>query len=91
MSYPVLSYHFFRFVIAVLKAPSHLCSLSSCLCEVVNFDVPASIEEYVHRIGRTARCGNEGKAVTLFDSSKFLDLSMVGYVPEYWFMHEKFG
>lgn len=32
---------------------------------VVNFDVPHEVEDYVHRIGRTARAGAEGKAVTL--------------------------
>ncbi|NWH73272.1 DDX4 helicase, partial [Piaya cayana] len=36
---------------------------------VINFDLPATIEEYVHRIGRTGRCGNIGKAVCFFDSS----------------------
>ena len=32
---------------------------------VVNFDVPHDAEDYVHRIGRTARAGSEGSAVTL--------------------------
>lgn len=32
---------------------------------VVNFDVPHEAEDYVHRIGRTARAGMDGKAVTL--------------------------
>lgn len=32
---------------------------------VVNFDVPHDAEDYVHRIGRTARAGEEGIAVTL--------------------------
>ncbi len=32
---------------------------------VVNYDVPREAEDYVHRIGRTARAGSEGKAVTL--------------------------
>lgn len=31
---------------------------------VVNFDVPHEAEDYVHRIGRTARAGAGGKAVT---------------------------
>ncbi|KAJ8285241.1 hypothetical protein GJAV_G00024560 [Gymnothorax javanicus] len=34
---------------------------------VVNFDLPSTIEEYVHRIGRTGRCGNTGRAVSFFD------------------------
>jgi ATP-dependent RNA helicase DeaD len=32
---------------------------------VVNFDVPADAEAYVHRIGRTGRAGREGVAITL--------------------------
>ncbi|GAA6012565.1 hypothetical protein JCM10207_009042 [Rhodosporidiobolus poonsookiae] len=31
---------------------------------VVNFDAPDNIEAYVHRIGRTGRAGQEGRAVT---------------------------
>ena len=31
---------------------------------VVNYDVPREAEDYVHRIGRTARANTEGKAVT---------------------------
>ena len=33
---------------------------------VVNFDIPVTIESYVHRIGRTGRAGKKGLAVTLF-------------------------
>lgn len=33
---------------------------------VVNFDLPSSIEDYVHRIGRTARAGKKGISVTFF-------------------------
>lgn len=32
---------------------------------VINFDVPRDAEDYVHRIGRTARAENKGEAVTL--------------------------
>lgn len=32
---------------------------------VYNYDVPKTSEEYIHRIGRTARAGMEGQAVTL--------------------------
>ena len=32
---------------------------------VINFDVPSNAEDYVHRIGRTARAGRSGAAFTL--------------------------
>jgi ATP-dependent RNA helicase RhlB len=32
---------------------------------VVNFDIPEDCENYVHRIGRTARAGKSGKAISL--------------------------
>lgn len=34
---------------------------------VVNYDLPTSIDEYVHRIGRTGRVGNNGRATSFFD------------------------
>ena len=34
---------------------------------VVNYDVPAAPATYVHRVGRTARAGRSGRAVTLVD------------------------
>ncbi len=37
---------------------------------VVNFDLPQTAESYVHRIGRTARAGKAGIAVTLCDASE---------------------
>jgi len=44
---------------------------------VLNFDVPHDCEDYVHRIGRTARAGAEGAAVTLIsekDQPYFRDI-----------------
>ncbi|CAH2042469.1 unnamed protein product, partial [Iphiclides podalirius] len=37
---------------------------------VVNYDLPKSIDEYVHRIGRTGRVGNRGKAVSFYDADQ---------------------
>ncbi len=34
---------------------------------VINFDVPATYEDYVHRIGRTGRGGKKGKALTFVE------------------------
>ena len=41
---------------------------------VINFDVPQDPEDYVHRIGRTARAGAHGKAITLADDNFVLNL-----------------
>ena len=38
--------------------------------QVVNYDLPQEIDEYVHRIGRTGRIGNQGKAVSFFSRGK---------------------
>jgi len=35
------------------------------LSHVINFDLPRTAEDYVHRIGRTGRCGEKGIAVSL--------------------------
>ncbi len=35
------------------------------LPHVINFDLPAVAEDYVHRIGRTGRAGAEGEAISL--------------------------
>ena len=35
------------------------------LSHVINYDLPAAPESYVHRIGRTGRAGREGTAITL--------------------------
>ncbi len=47
------------------------------LSHVVNFDMPDSVESYVHRIGRTGRAGKEGTAISLvlpFDRRKLRDI-----------------
>ena len=41
------------------------------LPQVVNFDLPHVSEDYVHRIGRTGRAGNEGQAVSLVCQEEF--------------------
>lgn len=49
---------------------------------VINYDVPHDVEDYVHRIGRTARAERDGRAITLisdqdvyyfFQIEKFLE------------------
>lgn len=37
---------------------------------VINFDLPQRYEDYVHRIGRTARANNYGEAISLIDPAE---------------------
>lgn len=32
---------------------------------VINYDVPQTSKDYIHRVGRTARAGRSGKSITL--------------------------
>jgi len=66
------------------------------LPHVVNFELPNIAEDYVHRIGRTGRAGNEGTAISLvcidehkllFDIEKLLKrdipkVTLPGYEPD---------
>lgn len=42
---------------------------ASLVSHVINFDLPNNYEDYVHRIGRTARAGNTGDAITLVSAA----------------------
>ncbi|HLP43924.1 MAG TPA: helicase-related protein, partial [Candidatus Nanoarchaeia archaeon] len=37
---------------------------------VINFDIPATYDDYIHRIGRTGRGGKKGKALTFVEGRK---------------------
>ena len=47
------------------------------LSHILNYDVPTSLTSYVHRVGRTARAGRQGQAITL-----------LGYHEARWFWNE---
>ncbi|AHC15840.1 DEAD/DEAH box helicase [Salinispira pacifica] len=47
------------------------------LAMVFNYDLPEDSENYVHRIGRTARAGNSGIAVSLADERSVYNLSSI--------------
>lgn len=47
---------------------------------VINFDIPSLAEEYVHRIGRTARAGKEGAAISFVSEGeveRFADIEQL--------------
>jgi len=35
------------------------------ISHVINYDIPAAPEDYVHRVGRTGRAGNQGQAISI--------------------------
>lgn len=43
---------------------------------VINYDLPMHIEDYIHRIGRTGRAGNVGRATSFFSSSRKNDVNL---------------
>ncbi|MBV8196211.1 MAG: DEAD/DEAH box helicase [Candidatus Dormibacteraeota bacterium] len=44
------------------------------ISHVINYDVPSTPDEYLHRVGRTARAGRTGVAVTLITPAEILKL-----------------
>lgn len=44
---------------------------------VINYDIPHVSTDYLHRIGRTGRAGNEGLAITLLSSSEHISWSKI--------------
>ncbi|MBN2884858.1 DEAD/DEAH box helicase [Patescibacteria group bacterium] len=44
---------------------------------VLNFDLPDNSEDYVHRIGRTARAGKKGKAVSFASSDQYREIQKI--------------
>uniref|UniRef100_A0A915MXI2 RNA helicase n=1 Tax=Meloidogyne javanica TaxID=6303 RepID=A0A915MXI2_MELJA len=44
---------------------------------VVNYEMPKTFDDFVHRTGRTGRAGNVGRAITIVDPDCLLDLRLV--------------
>lgn len=53
------------------------------LSHVINFDLPNDPESYVHRIGRTARAGKEGVAISFCDQEEKKLLKMIEKLIKY--------
>ena len=49
----------------------------SQLPHVVNFELPKIPGDYIHRIGRTGRAGNEGEAISLVSEDEYKSLKNI--------------
>lgn len=47
------------------------------ISHVINFDIPSLPEEYIHRIGRTARAGKEGIAISFIAEKEMLSFEAI--------------
>jgi superfamily II DNA/RNA helicase len=52
----------------------------STISHVINFDLPMSAEDYVHRIGRTGRAGASGIALSF---ASYKDMQLVGRIERF--------
>ena len=50
----------------VLRAAARGIDVSD-VSHVINYDLPSTYEDYIHRIGRTGRAGKKGKAITFIE------------------------
>lgn len=50
------------------------------ISHVINFDMPRKVDIYIHRIGRTARAGNKGTAISLVEAH---DMAVIGKIERY--------
>ncbi len=44
---------------------------------IYNYDIPKNSTDYIHRIGRTARAGNEGEAISLISNKDYNNFSNI--------------
>jgi len=44
---------------------------------VYNYDLPATSKDYIHRIGRTARAGKEGKAISILSQRDYMNFRKI--------------
>jgi len=57
---------------------------------IYNYDIPRESKEYIHRIGRTARAGEEGKVVNIVTSRDYDNFaSVLKHYPEFKISSEK--
>ncbi|HLZ39574.1 MAG TPA: DEAD/DEAH box helicase [Candidatus Sulfotelmatobacter sp.] len=47
------------------------------VAHVINYDVPKTAEDFIHRVGRTGRAGTQGCATTLVAGAEVIDLRQI--------------
>ena len=47
------------------------------VAQVINYDVPKSAEDFIHRVGRTGRAGSQGRATTLVAGAEVIELRQI--------------
>jgi ATP-dependent RNA helicase RhlE len=47
------------------------------VAHVINYDVPKTAEDFIHRVGRTGRAGTQGRATTLAAGGEVVDLGQI--------------
>lgn len=47
---------------------------------IINYDLPREIDEYVHRIGRTGRVGNCGKATSFYEPDTVHSFILINFL-----------
>jgi ATP-dependent RNA helicase RhlE len=60
------------------------------ISHVINFELPLEAENYVHRIGRTARAGKEGTAISFCEDSEISNLERIEKLIGFQIPYEKF-
>jgi len=48
-----------------------------CISHVINFDMPAAPEDFIHRVGRTGRAGTKGTASTFATRTERRDVAVI--------------
>ncbi len=44
------------------------------VAHVINYDLPKTAEDFIHRVGRTGRAGSQGRASSLVTGSEIIEL-----------------
>ena len=61
----------------ILAFTTTLRMLPRMLPQVIEYQMAPNVVEYVHRVGRTARAGRRGRAVSLFNEASENEASLV--------------